>query len=179
MDKSRRPNIIYRKYRVPSRVPLVSLESRRGLGERADLSLFLPLASSHCLGSSNFSPLSLSLSHSFSLSPSLSFSSNWLFTAHWLSLYRYTDASRFIPGNCLLNSWGMRQQPRAPRVGPSPPSCVLTHRHFSIHLKVCTGPEGKRPTELFSRYRENMPEGAGSYRVIGLLIRLLMRQISR
>lgn len=78
--------------------------------------------------------------------------SNLLFPAHWLSLYRYTDASRFIPGNCLLNSRAMRQQPEAPRVTPP-----LTHHHFSIHLKVCTGPEGKRPTELFSRYRENMP----------------------
>lgn len=78
-----------------------------------------------------------------------------VFSPRWLSLYRYTDASRFIPGNCLLNSRGMRHRAvGSPRATPSRAA------HFSIHPEVCTrGPEGKRPTELFSRYRENMPEG--------------------
>lgn len=129
--------------------------------------MYLGVASptSHREEHSLFSPfLSLVFTHFLSPASYLGFDSynfprlslflfsNLLFPAHWLSLYRYTDASRFIPGNCLLNSRAMRQQPEAPRVTPP-----LTHHHFSIHLKVCTRPEGKRPTELFSRYRENMP----------------------
>lgn len=128
MNKSPRPNIIYRKYCVLRRVPPCFLSSAPGRTYSHHPSpLFLSLTSSLCSGSYNFSSLPLSLSHD-PLSLSLS------------RLYRYTDASRFIPGNCLLNFRGMRQQPRSASCHPFPLLLLLLLTHSAIsRAKVGAG----------------------------------------
>lgn len=105
--------------------PLVSSQVRQGGRTATTPHPFFFLSPRPSVRVHITSPRSLSLSLTIRcLSLSLSLS----------RLYRYTDASRFIPGNCLLNFRGDEATTPERLVSPlppPPPPPPNTQRHFS------------------------------------------------
>lgn len=110
--------------------PLVSSQVRQGGRTATTPHPFFFLSPRPSVRVHITSPRSLSLSLTIRcLSLSLSLS----------RLYRYTDASRFIPGNCLLNFRGMRQQPRSASCHPFPLLLLLLTHSAISRAKVGAG----------------------------------------